>query len=186
MIVLALFVLITAAINRQPLYVLFAAWLVLNLRVAALSAGWDIQWLGQILPEAWLLISRPVTITLYGLCTLTLYQALLEENFRHSRYRIAMRAMQWCCLPMLVAAVVLPYRMFLPILWAIMVAGCSVTTLGLVSIMFKSRTRVASWIAASFAVTFVASLSEVVAAAFGMRELTGVINSVTAALASSL
>ena len=186
MIVLALFVLITAAINRQPLYVLFAAWLILNLRAAALSAGWDIQWLGQTLPQAWLLISRPVTITLYGLATLSLYQALLEENFRHSRYRLAMRAMQWCCLPMLVAAVALPYRLFLPILWTIMVVGCSVTTLGLISIMFKSRTRVASWIAASFAVTFVASLAEVIAAAFGIRELVGVINSVTAALASSL
>lgn len=186
MIVLALFVLITAAINRQRLYVLFAAWLILNLRVGALSAGWDIQWLGQVVPESWLLISRALTITLYGLCTLTLYQTLLQENFRHSRYRVAMRAMQWCCLPMLVGAVLLPYRVFLPILWTIMVLGCSITTLGLVSIMFKSRTRVASWIAASFAVTFVASLAEVLAAAFGMRELTGVINSVTAALASSL
>ena len=186
MIVLALFVLITAAINRQRLYVLFAAWLILNLRVGALSAGWDIQWLGQVVPENWLLISRALTITLYGLCTLTLYQSLLQENFRHSRYRLAMRTMQWLCLPMLVGAVVLPYRVFLPILWAIMVVGCSITTLGLVSIMFKSRTRVASWIAASFAVTFVASLAEVLAAAFGMRELTGVINSVTAALASSL
>lgn len=186
MIVLALFVLITAAINRQRLYVLFAAWLILNLRVGALSAGWDIQWLGQAVPESWLLISRPVVITLYGMCTLTLYQTLLQENFRHTRYRIAMRAMQWCCLPMLVAAVVLPYRVFLPILWTIMVLGCSITTLGLITIMFKARTRVASWIAASFAVTFVASLAEVVAAALGMRELTGVVNSVTAALASSL
>ena len=186
MIVLALFVLITAAINRQRIYVLFAAWLILNLRVGALSAGWDIQWLGQVVPEAWLLLSRPVTITLHGMCTLTLYQTLLQENFRHTRYRVAMRFMQWCCLPLLVAAVALPYRVFLPILWVILVIGCSVTTLGLVSIMFKARTRAASWIAASFAVTFVASLSEVVAAAFGIREVTGVINSVTAALASSL
>ena len=52
MIVLALFVLITALINRQPLYVLFAGWLILNLRVGALSAGWDIQWLGQVVPAA--------------------------------------------------------------------------------------------------------------------------------------
>ncbi|MDB5962122.1 MAG: diguanylate cyclase [Massilia sp.] len=186
MIVLALFVLITAAINRQRLYVLFAAWLILNLRVGALSAGWDIQWLGQVVPEQWLLLSRPVTITLHGMCTLTLYQTLLQENFRHTRYRLAMRFMQWCCLPLLVAAVTLPYGVFLPILWAILVLGCSVTTLGLINIMFKARTRAASWIAASFSVTFVASLCEVIAAAFGIRELTGVINSVTAALASSL
>ncbi len=34
------------------------AWLILNLRVAAISAGWDIQWLGQDLPADWLLMSR--------------------------------------------------------------------------------------------------------------------------------
>ena len=59
-------------------------------------------------------------------------------------------------------------------------------TIGLFRIIVESRTRVASWFAASFAVTFVASLAEVVSAALGMRELLGVINSVTAALASSL
>ena len=77
MIVLALFVLITALINRQPLYVLFAGWLILNLRVGALSAGWDIQWLGQTIPPVCLLRRRSVTITLYGIDKLTLYQARL-------------------------------------------------------------------------------------------------------------
>ena len=80
MIVLALFVLITALINRRSLYVLFSAWLILNLRVGALSAGWDAQWLGQVVPQDWLLISRPVTFALYAMCTLTLYQTLLARN----------------------------------------------------------------------------------------------------------
>jgi hypothetical protein len=62
MIVLTLFVLTTALINRQVLYVLFAGWLILNLRVGALSAGWDIQWLGQIVPPDWLLLSRSLTM----------------------------------------------------------------------------------------------------------------------------
>ncbi|MFL6715054.1 MAG: diguanylate cyclase, partial [Burkholderiaceae bacterium] len=45
LLVLAAFVLITALILRSGTYVLFAAWLVINLRMAALSGGWDIQWL---------------------------------------------------------------------------------------------------------------------------------------------
>lgn len=186
MIVLALFILITALINRQPVYVLFAGWLILNLRVGALSAGWDIQWLGQTVPSEWLLRSRTVTITLYGIATLTLYQALLREHLAEMRYLLPMRVMQWLCMPMLAAAILLPYGIYLPLLWVILVCCFSLMTIGLFKIIVESRTRVASWFAASFAVTFLASLAEVAAAAFGMRELLGVINSVTAALASSL
>jgi diguanylate cyclase (GGDEF)-like protein len=186
MIVLALFVLITAMINRQPLYVLLAGWLILNLRVGALSAGWDIQWLGQTVPSGWLLPSRPVTFTLYGIATLTLYQQLLRAHLTDLRYLVPMRMIQWACLPMLTAAIVLPYRVFLPILWCILVVCFSLMTIGLLNIIVTSRDRVATWFAASFALTFAASLAEVVSAAFGMREVLNVINSVTAALASSV
>lgn len=186
MVVLALFILITALINRQPLYVLFAGWLVLNLRVAALSAGWDIQWLGQTIPSDWLLRSRSVAITLYGIATLTLYQALLKENIAALRYVLPFRIMQWLCMPMLAAAMFLPYGMYLPLLWGITVCCFSVMTVGLFKIIAESRNRVASWFAASFAVSFLATIAEVASAALGMRELLGVINSVTAALASSL
>ncbi|OON62205.1 diguanylate cyclase [Massilia sp. KIM] len=186
MIVLALFVLITALINRQPLYVLFAGWLILNLRVGALSAGWDIQWLGQAIPSDWLLRSRSVTITLYGIATLTLYQALLKDHLAEMRYVLPMRVMQWLCMPMLLAALLLPYRVYLPLMWVIVVCCFALMTIGLFKIIVESRNRVASWFAASFALTFVASMAEVAAAALGLRELLGVINSVTAALASSL
>ncbi|THC46183.1 EAL domain-containing protein [Massilia sp. Mn16-1_5] len=186
MIVLALFVLLTALINRQPLYVLFSGWLILNLRIGALSAGWDIQWLGQTIPADWLLLSRSVTITLYGIATLTLYQNLLRESLEGLRYAVPMRVMQWLCIPMLVAAVAVPYRVYLPMLWVICACCFSMMTVGLFKIIVESRNRVASWFAASFALTFVASLAEIVSAALGMHEVIGVINSVTAALASSL
>ncbi len=61
MIVLSLFVLLTAIINREWTYVLFAAWLIANLRLAALSAGWDTQWLEQTIPPEWILLIRKLT-----------------------------------------------------------------------------------------------------------------------------
>ena len=186
MLVLALFVLITALINRQPLYVLFAGWLILNLRIAELSAGWDIQWLGQVVPAQWLLLSRSVTMALYGIASLTLFDALFRDDLAKTHALMPMRFTQWSCVPLLACAVLLPYGVFLPILWVIMLFGFSLMTLGLVTIIVKSRTRVASWFAASFAVTFVASLAEVISAALGLHEVLGVVNSVTAALASSL
>jgi diguanylate cyclase (GGDEF)-like protein len=186
MIVLALFILITAAINRQLLYVHFAGWLILNLRVGALSAGWDVQWLGQAVPEEWLAPVRMVTIALCAVSTLALYRTLFGEFLAHTRFALPLRVMQVLCLPLLACALVLPYRSFLPIMWVIAGSGLVVMTTGLVNVIVRGQGRVALWFAASFAVTFLSIFAEVISAAFNVRELTGVINSVTAALASSL
>jgi hypothetical protein len=53
LVVLALFVLVTGLINRDSMYVLFAAWLVASLRMGSMSAGWDTQWLERAVPSAW-------------------------------------------------------------------------------------------------------------------------------------
>ncbi|MCS0607509.1 EAL domain-containing protein [Massilia solisilvae] len=186
MIVLTLFILITAAINRQTLYLQFAGWLILNLRVGALSAGWDVQWLGQAIPAEWLLPVRKATIALYAMSTLTLYHTLFGSYLSRTRFAPPLRVLQWLCVPLLACAFVLPYRSFLPIMWTVTGAGLVLMTLGLVSVIARSQARVALWFAASFAVTFLSGLAEVVSAALNVRELTGVANSVTAALASSL
>lgn len=186
MIMLALFVLLTALINREPLYVLFSGWLLLNLRVGALSAGFDIQWLGQAVPADWLLPSRSVTLALYGIATLALYQNLLRSSLEGLRYDGLMRVMQSLSLPLLAAAVLLPYRVFLPILWGVSACCLLIMGAGLFKVFTESRNRVAIWFAASFALAVVASLVEIVSAALGMHEAVGFINSITAALASSL
>ncbi|TFW31522.1 putative bifunctional diguanylate cyclase/phosphodiesterase [Massilia horti] len=186
MIVLSLFVLITALINRQVLYLQFAGWLILNLRVGAISAGWDIQWLGQELPPEWLTPSRAVTTALYAISTLTLYMTLFWADVARSRFATSLRLMQWVCLPLLALSLLLPFRIYLPVMWVLVVAGLALMTCGLVSVMRHSQARVALWFAGSFAVTFLSSLAEVIAAALGMSEVLGVANSVTAALASSL
>ncbi|MDD5335544.1 MAG: EAL domain-containing protein [Rhodoferax sp.] len=59
-------------------------------------------------------------------------------------------------------------------------------TISLATIVVKTRSRVAIWYGASLAVTFLSSLSEILAAAYGVKGLIGTFNSVTAALASSL
>jgi diguanylate cyclase (GGDEF)-like protein/PAS domain S-box-containing protein len=186
MIVLSLFILITAIINRQLLYLHFAGWLILNLRVGALSTGWDIQWLGQMVPVEWLLPSRAITMALFSISTLTLYMKLFGPELMRTRFALPLRVTQWLCFSLLGCALWLPYGAFLPVMWAIIAAGLSLMILGLVTVMLRSQSRVAVWFAASFTVTFLASLTEVFSAALGVREMLGVANSVTAALASSL
>lgn len=186
MIVLSLFVLITALINRQKLYLQFAGWLIMNLRVAALSAGWDVQWLGQVVPEAWLLPGRAISIALFAIATLTLYMTLFGAELADTMLAKPLRVYQWLVFALLPCSLLLPYGQFLPIMWVVVASALVLLLAGLGIVMLRFQSRVAFWLAASFAVTFMSSMVEVVAAALGIRELIGVANSVTAALASSL
>ena len=83
--ILAVFVLITALINRSGLYMIFAAWLIVNLRMGALSAGWDSQWLGNSIPNDWLLRLRLVTTAIYYLLSITLFSTLFAEDLHKVR-----------------------------------------------------------------------------------------------------
>ena len=186
MIVLSLFILITALINRQLLYLQFAVWLILNLRVGAISAGYDIQWLGQELPQDWLAPSRAVTTALYGIATMTLYMKLFGAELARTRLATPLRVAQALCLGLLPMAIFMPFGIYLPAMWLLVTPGLALMTLGLFGVMRHTQARVAMWFAASFAVTFLSTLAEVISAAVGLREMLGVVNSVTAALASSL
>ncbi len=69
---LAVFVFVTALINHKWTYVIFAVWLVGNLRLCANAMGWDMQWLGRLLPSEYLPILRQVTFAAYYLLTAAL------------------------------------------------------------------------------------------------------------------
>ena len=186
LIVLAVFVLMTALINRQILYVLFAAWLVVTLRMGAISAGWDIQWLGHLVPAEWLTQGRSVTVAVYALLTLTLYRALFRDDLEKTRYQLPLTISQWLCLPFLVVSFFLPYRLWLPVMWLVTSVGLVLMIFSLGSILLRTRSRVAMWYGASLGVTFLSGLSEIVAAASGIQEFVGAANFVTVALSSSL
>lgn len=186
LIVLALFVFITAVINRSATYVLFAAWLVLNLRMGALSAGWDVQWLGRLVPQDWLLPGRRFTIAVFYTVTLTLFKALFQEDLAKVGYGYLIKAAQWSCPPLLVLSLALPYQLFLPLIWICAAFGIAMLVFFLARILLRSRSPVAIWYSLSLAITLFASLYEVISAALGLQNFIGAINSVTAALSSSL
>jgi diguanylate cyclase (GGDEF)-like protein len=186
LIVLSLFVLLTALINREWLYVLFAAWLIANLRLAALSAGWDTQWLERSIPADWILLTRKLTGAAYYFLTITLFSRLFRDDLRQVGYLQLLRLAQWSCLPLLVLAVVLPFRQFLPYMWLSTLMGIAVLVFYMARIMLVARSKVALWYSLSLGIALFASVYEVVAAALGAKALIGAFNFVTASLASSL
>jgi len=184
--VLAIFTLIAGFINRNRTYILFAAWLVVNLRMAALSMGWDQQWLGQTIPFAWQQTMRPLTLALYYVVTLTLFVSLFKEELSQVRFKLLIIAAKWSCLPLLALAMILPYAQFLPIIWMATGIGVAILLFMLAQILFHTQSRVALWYASSIGIALFASLYEVAAAALGLKGWIGSFNSLTAALASSL
>jgi diguanylate cyclase (GGDEF)-like protein len=186
LIVLSLFVLLTALINREWIYVLFAAWLMANLRLAAISAGWDIQWLERTIPPEWILLTRKLTIAANYILTFTLFSMLFREDLKRVGYAPLLRLAAWSCLPILLIAAILPFSVFLPYMWMNVALGSALLTFFLGRIVFVTRSMVAMWYSASFGIALFATAYEVIAAALGLKGLIGTVNSVTAALASSL
>ena len=185
-IVLFVFVLLTAIINREWVYVLFAAWLVTNLRLAALSSGWDTQWLARAMPSEWVFLARKLNIAVYYMLTYTLFRRLFKDDLKRVGYPLLLSMTGWSCLPLLLLAVILPYSRYLPFMWATAAFGTLVLAFFLARILLVTRSRVAMWYTASLGIALFASLNEIISAALGVKTLIGTVNSVTAALSSSL
>jgi diguanylate cyclase (GGDEF)-like protein len=186
LIVLTLFVLLTAVINREWIYVLFAAWLVANLRLGAISAGWDTLWFGYTIPLEWIHAVRKLTIATYFLLTYALFARLFRDDIEQVGFRFLLRLAQWSCIPFLIVAAVLPYSNFIPYMWVTVAVGTFVIAFFLARIVLVTRSKVAIWYSASIGIALFAISYEVIAAALGAKFLIGAVNSATAALFSSL
>ncbi len=186
LLVLTAFVLVTAIVHREWLYVLLAAWLFANLRLGALSAGWDTQWLGRSVPADWMIEIRQLTTAAYFILTYALFARLFRDHLRRLRANWLLRLAELCCGIVLIAALFLPFARFLPVLWVATAIDISIIVFYLLRILFATRSLVAMWYSGSLAIVLLGSISEVLAAALGLKNLLGMLNSVTAALASSL
>ena len=186
MILLAIFVLVAALINREWTFVVFAMWLVANLRMASISSGWDTQWLEHIVPEQWTFPMRKLTAASYFVLTATLFSRLFRDDLEKVGYEWLWKAAQWSCVPLVVVAITVPFSGWLLWLWASVAFGVSVIVFFLVRIIVITRSSVAIFYGASLGMTLLVSLYEVLAAALGLKALIGTVNFVTASLSSSL
>ena len=186
LLVLSAFVLVTAIINREWLHVLLAVWLLASLRMGALSAGWDTQWLGRSIPADWILLTRKLTIATYFVLTYALFARLFRDDLRKVGAAWLLHVAQWSCVAILAAALTLPFAQFLPVMWVTVGIGIAVIVFFLARILMVTRSAVAMWYAASLAIVLLAGIYEVLAASLGVKVLIGAVNHVTAALSSSL
>jgi diguanylate cyclase (GGDEF)-like protein len=183
---LALAMLLMAIINRSALYSSLVVWLLLSMRMASLSAGTDFDLLGVPLSTDWLIPSRQWTVCMYSAATVALFGQLFKRELAARRSRRLLTGLQLGAIALLVACPLLSFEQILPVVWSSSAAGIGIMLYYLYGILRRSFTAMALWYALSIAVTLLASLNEVVAAAMGPTSLLRNLNSVSAALASAL
>jgi len=183
---LAVLTLMTALINRDPRYVLFAVWLVGNLRLGGITMGFDTQWLERTIPADWMAMVRKLTIAAYYIVTYTLFSQFLRTELGRVGYAWLLRAGSRAGLVLLALALALDFADFLPAMWVVVSFGIFVVIFFLARMVIITRSRIALWYAAALGIVLFSTFSEVIAAAFEFKTLVGTLNSVTAALASSL
>ena len=186
LVTLAIFVFVTAIINREWTYVIFAAWLIGNLRLSANAIGFDNEWLGRVIPPEHLPLIRAVTFASYYLLTGALFEKLFRRELKSIGLRWGWQAVRYVGFILLLAAVTVSYRHFLPVLWLTTTFGVAVVTYFLVQLVFRARSRTVLWFVAAIAVVLYATLSEVVAAVFPLHSLGGLHSPVVTALSSSM
>lgn len=186
LVVLALFVLISAAFNRQRIYVIFAAWLLVTMRLSATSGGWDDQWLNHVVPLDWLSPGRSFTRAAWALLTVTLFKQLFHEDLQRLRYAFAITVMQWFCMLLFLGAAVLPRSIFVPAMWALGLVWVPFFIFCLARIVMSTRSTASFLYSGSLAVTLLSTLLDIYAASYGIKGIDNSINSIIASLASGL
>ncbi len=184
--ILALSMLLNAVVNRSLLYFVFVGWLLLSMRMAALSSGTDFTLFTQELPVNLLLEVRKWTITMYFAMTIALFGMLFKDEISALKHRFALGMVQLAALVISVACIFATFEQIVVTLWVATPTGVAVMLYYLSRVIIGHRSRMSLWYAASITVTLLASLNEVVSAAIGPIVFLQWANSVVAALASAL
>lgn len=184
--VLALFVLISAIFNKQRVYVIFAAWLLVTARLSATSGGWDSQWLNHAVPEVWLSQGRSYTRAAWALLTVTMFKELFRDELIRLRYNLPVAVLQWMCVALFIAAAFLPRSIFLPTMWGLGIVWAPFFVFFLTRIVISTRNRVAILYATSLVVPLLYTLFEIFAASLGVKGLEESLNGIIVSLTSGL
>lgn len=152
-------------LTRDFTFFLFGAWVISSLRLASYSSGWDLGWLGFPALERNGTLAKNLPLAAYALFTVTLFWAIFQRDIASLRAARYIRILITLALGLIASSVALPHRMFLPLLWAVVVP--SVATLMWLTgrIFLRTGSNVAAWYAASWIATLTGTLSDVAFAA---------------------
>ncbi len=183
---LALFMLMTAWVNRSLLYWTFVGWLLVNMRMASLSIGTDWELFGIVINPAIVIEMRQWTVCMYFSMTGAMFNILFKKELDELKAGLALVLLQILALAFIVLPFFLTFEQTLRAIWPSTAIGTVIICWYLFKILRRTHSRVAGWYVASIAIAALGSLTEVLAAVNGEIVLLQAINHVTAGIASAL
>ena len=184
--VLAATMLIAAVVNRSWIYMAFFAWLLCSMRMAAISAGTDLQFFGYILETNALIESKKWTICMYFSMTGLIFILIFKNELQKLSSDFGIKAVKIIIFLLPVICFFIDYEKLLAIIWVSTTIFIAVLLYYLIKIVRTAHSHAVYWFMASMLITLLAGFSEIMAAALSMNLLASGLNSVTAAVASAL
>lgn len=142
---LSLTLVLFAALSRRWLYILFAGWLIGNLRITALSMGWDMQWLGQSISPDYLEPVRKLTCAVYYLLTFALFVELFNNSLARLNLAWLLRLGILPGLVLLLAVPILSYPEFAHLMWWMASIGVAIAVIIIGRLLSTAYTNDILW-----------------------------------------
>lgn len=183
---LVVFTLLIAIASRSLLYGTLAAWLAVNMAMAAFSIGMDTKWyvaLGGI--DAAHDFKKVVAAAYLGL-TVLLFLTAFAQELASLPTRRGVQLLRWIIGLALAGTILLPYNFGLLFLWTGAGICALIGTWLMVQVLGAHNSKAARWYVASIMATISGSLGEVASAAVGAATPSAGFDSISAALLAAV
>lgn len=186
LLMLAVFAGVTGLMNRKAFYLVFALWLIGNLRVTELSIGTDFSWLGRALPYDYLDRIRSITRAFSSVAIVALFSLLFRKESQLPRYRPWLTFTALITLIQPINAILLPRSTFIAVNWGLGAAAAITAMWLLGDIAWRTRSRIA-YLYGTGLIFFLASIvGAILDAAFGIEAPFTIFNQFNGAFGSAL
>ena len=183
---LAAFSTIVALLNRSLTYLLFGAWLVTSLRVAAINGGWDLVWLGIPIGDELNFVFIRVTLAAHVVLTSALFLALFESRFRSNLIPRFIRMVLVAGLALLAVAPWSPHGLFIKTFYTVSAIGMASLCVGILTLLDRSGPASARWYAASFGAMVIGLAGEMLYQSGTVPGIVAVLNAQVGAMISAI
>jgi diguanylate cyclase (GGDEF)-like protein len=178
---LAVFCTLVALVSRERAYFIFGAWMFFNLRLAEITTGADVQFLGVPISNEYFSLMRKIAITGYYLTTVELFALLVQPQVPLIRRRMFSLPLNLACVGM-VLILVLPFSQYLPAMWMLTIVGIFSIAAGTGYAIYKKPSKLLLWYSLSWGIAFLGIAFEIAAAALPKMVTVIPLNNVTGAI----
>ncbi|MGD9945327.1 MAG: putative bifunctional diguanylate cyclase/phosphodiesterase [Burkholderiaceae bacterium] len=186
MLMVALFSLVVAIFDRDPVFFLYGAWLITSLRIAAYNGNWDPYWLDIPLQGDVLQLFLRLTYVAHSFISLALFERLFRKELQAQKLTRILRGLQAVTLIMILPVVALDLSVSVKLLWMLSSATILLVFGVLAILSVRQPSRTLFWYIGSWLITLMGSVVQIAYATGLANQLIEFVNSQSTTIASAL